>query len=279
MTPRYLKLISFIFFIVFIFFSNELMTRKGGTPTDDDGLGYTGGRRELGRTCATSDCHTGFSNAREGIITAPELIDGYKPGWKYTINVDIKEPGKVKFGFQASAQDSAGGFVGVFNPHDNTTQLNLIPGYITFTKNGTAAPDSFHWNFEWMAPSKGTAYIYVAANAANGNDSATGDVSYFDTLIIKKSLAAGIEEQTANEDIYSIYQNPVHDELQINLNHSLAHQITFEMFNISGELIQNQIVPAQSNRALFNVSGLSPGIYFLKASSADRLTIKRFVRL
>jgi uncharacterized protein (TIGR03437 family) len=153
-----------------------LLARRNGPPP-----GRTGAPGET--TCWTAGCHLSSTGAFIPNSTALKVNFGggtsYTPGGpkqQWTVTVD--DPAAVVCGFQLTARvEASNAQAGVFNAIVGGDPVIVVPSgffeYVEHTRPKT--PGSF--TFEWTPPSSpvGNIRIYLAANAANGNDLPSGD--------------------------------------------------------------------------------------------------------
>lgn len=146
----------------------------------------TGGFGEM--TC--HQCHWDNKlNESPGLLRLTGIPKAYTPRQRYLITVTVARPGLVRGGFQVAAREDlartnigrdAGSLRGIDGRteliRDDATQIT----YLQHTKVGTEARTSGEaaWTFAWTAPDAGPVVFHVAANAANGDDSALGDFIY-----------------------------------------------------------------------------------------------------
>jgi hypothetical protein len=140
-------------------------------------------------------------------IVAPS---SYEPAMTYLISIDLDQTGPVesppmRWGFQLTVLDALFQPAGTVASTDENTQVQLFPlsdrEYVAHSEPGTAAgqPNGNSWSFQWTAPDAdvGPVTFYAAGNAANNNDSNTGeDYIYTTTATVPVpepgSLAAGL---------------------------------------------------------------------------------------
>ena len=132
-------------------------------------------------------CHSGDKvNATPGRLTvsAPER---YSPGKTYAVTVTLKRPGMAVGGFQLTArfeQDSAqAGALAVAVGQQDRVKVLTDRGvqYAYHSRPGTqlTETDVARWTIRWTAPAGRRAVLFhAAANAANGDDSQSGDFVY-----------------------------------------------------------------------------------------------------
>jgi hypothetical protein len=167
-------------------------TYETGPPPNTTGAPRTATSKEP--TCNQGGCHTGNAlNAPGGSVTLFNAPDSYIPGTKYTMQVQVAKVGQSRWGFELTAKKADFTRAGEIVPTDlDNTQLipsesprptETTPEYLEHTEIGTA----WHqmdvgpmWTFDWVAPEAGSGpvTIYVAGNAANGNNQNNGDFIY-----------------------------------------------------------------------------------------------------
>jgi uncharacterized protein (TIGR03118 family) len=148
---------------------------------------------------ACAECHTGQAlNSGQGSVKI--ILAGgasYTPGTKQHIMVQVSDPVQHRWGFQLTARlksNLAQGQAGDFSPTDAFTQIicdngNAAPcpsptmvEFIEHTLAGTrpGTPNGATFEFDWTPPATnvGDIVLYVAGNAANGDNNLTGDHIY-----------------------------------------------------------------------------------------------------
>jgi len=152
---------------------------------DGPPVGYTGAADESDCT----DCHIGTRlNGGPGrvVIILPE---SYSSGVTYPLTVTVFDPNQRRWGFELSARTGDRVQAGAFHlGADGFTRLTaafrgLVYIEHTFTGTRLGARDTgsgVSFNFTWTAPdvSAGAVVFNVAANAANGDTSSSGDLIY-----------------------------------------------------------------------------------------------------
>lgn len=150
---------------------------------DGPPLGFSGGFGE--DHCQA--CHSGDKvNATPGSlrISAPER---YSPGQTYQVTVTLKRRGMTVGGFQLTARfekDSAqAGTLSLVDGQQDRVKVVIDRGvqYAYHLRPGTelTGTDVVRWTIRWTAPpGSGAVLFHVAANAANGDDSPSGDFVY-----------------------------------------------------------------------------------------------------
>lgn len=168
-------------------------------------LGRTGA--PPGSSCAS--CHSGNSGNEITEITALPPMTEYTPGTTYSMGIGIEDPGKVRWGFEAtvlknSDNTMAGTISGAIDPHTVVASSAGIT-YIMHTTNGINSPSDppdpadgtwwgaqdgpVAWIFQWTAPPQGTGTVtfYAATVAADGDGGDSNDNTYTRTLTLTES--------------------------------------------------------------------------------------------
>jgi uncharacterized protein (TIGR03437 family) len=158
------------------------------------------------QTCARSGCHTGTAlNGGGGSATLTSSSGTtYTSGQKVTLTLTITDSRARLYGFQASARPDNNSTRGQAGDFTAATQQIVICDNGTL-KASSGCPSSspvqfiehsrpFSTNtisFAWTAPSTdvGPVTIYVAANAANGNNDDSGDHIYTTSLKLAPAAA------------------------------------------------------------------------------------------
>lgn len=163
------------------------------------GPGYSGAPGD--QTCVV--CHAGTGvNAGGGKVTISfGGATTYTPGQTIHVSVAVSDPAQQRWGFEASprlASDPQHTGAGTLATVDGNTQLTPSSGTIQWiehtlagTRLGTTGGVTF--DFDWTPPSNaaGDVTFYVAANAANGNNSPTGDHIYTTTAALS-AVSGGV---------------------------------------------------------------------------------------
>lgn len=168
------KTLTFIAVILFTLgLTHNLMSLPEGSPA-----GYANDKASNFRTCATSGCHSGTAVTNSAAsITSNIPSTGYVPGTTYTFTATVNKPSNVRFGFQASPQDSVGNYKGTMVV-TNTAKTKITgTKYITHTQSGNS---NSSWSWNWIAPALGSGQVKMsgALMAANNNGGTSGDSVY-----------------------------------------------------------------------------------------------------
>jgi hypothetical protein len=181
--------------VVLILFANS-----SGSPG-----GKSGSPGDSNANC--TQCHSGATNSASGWISTNVPVQGYTPGQTYAITVTGTHSGVVKFGFELTAETTAGAKTGTFAITDATrTKLTNQNKAVTHKSAGTTpSGNTASWSVNWTAPATDVGQIrfYSAFNAANGNGNNSGDVIYTSNLSVNAALPeslAGITPDHADQN-------------------------------------------------------------------------------
>ncbi len=166
-----------------------LIANRNGSPG-----GRSGSPGDGNQTCTS--CHSGTAINQTGWITSNIPAEGYVPGTTYQITLNSTHAGAALFGFELTAETSAGQKTGTFAiTETNRTKLVNQNKSVTHTFNGTTPSGGGNsWTMNWTAPAMaaGNITFYAAVNAANGNGTTSGDVIYRTTLSVQPMAPAAL---------------------------------------------------------------------------------------
>lgn len=259
------------------------------TELNDNGkAGATGSPGES--TCNQSGCHTGVGvNSQGGELTfdIPGMTNWeYTPGETYTVNVTMAQAGRSLFGIGLECLQANGDNAGTLTPGTGTQIKNkTVSGFsrknIVHTLNGGASANSHTWTFTWTAPSTdiGDVTFYMACNAANGNDSDTGDHIYSYSQVVTPG-AVGIAEQLDIQSLH-VYPNPFVNQIRLNYFLKQNGQMNIALYDVAGRQVQSLLNENQfsGNHALdFDLSNLSGGQYMIHMSLNGRVLATQLIQ-
>jgi len=155
--------------------------------------GYTNAPGQF--TCMA--CHQNYPG--DGSVRIQGVPENYTYSFEYSIEVILEDPGQVRWGFELTAIDQAGNGSGRFIITDPVnTQLSDNPSpyfdYVKQTLTGTfqgTVDGPVSWNFKWEAPesASGEVTFYIAALAANGDNTVNNDYVYSLSVISQPGSA------------------------------------------------------------------------------------------
>ena len=142
--------------------------------------GFSGGFKE--ESCHACHFHQDL-NAAGGGVTIEGVPATFTPGERYTLTITLTRPGMKRAGFQLTARfKDSGGQAGVLAAGAAEAERVAVESqnsvqYAGQRKAGAVVSGGeARWLVEWTAPASGGAVVFnVAANAADGNESADGD--------------------------------------------------------------------------------------------------------
>ena len=146
--------------------------------------GFSGGFKE--ESCHACHFHEPL-NASGGQLTIEGVPASFAPGQRYTLTVTLTRTGMKRAGFQLTARLKDGGAqAGTLAPgagDRDRVKVESQAGVQYAGQNAAGsspgAADTARWTLEWTAPDRGgTVIFHLAANAADGNESADGDFVY-----------------------------------------------------------------------------------------------------
>ena len=146
--------------------------------------GFSGGFKE--ESCHACHFHA-EPNSGGGRVTIEGVPRGSRPDKRYTLTVTLTRSGMKRAGFQLAARfKDSGAQAGTLSPGPDEGERVRVESqggvqYAGQKQAGSSvgAADAARWTIEWTAPDRGGPVIFhVAANAADGNESADGDFVY-----------------------------------------------------------------------------------------------------
>lgn len=290
-SARLLISIAVAVFIVCVS-GSSLLTKEDGTPIKN-GVGYTGGIREQGRTCGTTLCHfvTGGGNIfqRDSLINSNVPPAGYLSGQSYEFTVTLTEPFRIKYGYMASPQanNATGDARGTLWVVDDSSQLRTGSNYIamTHTLAGTAAPNETKtWRFNWTAPSPvglGEVLFFVACNASNNDDSTLGDRIYLDTLFIPEALNNGVNDLFLSQGITAaVSPNPTSGLAAVTFDAPMAKEVEVGIVGVNGETVipSRSCVIRPGGKVGLDLREQRPGTYLVVMRAGGKSSTLKLVK-
>jgi hypothetical protein len=77
----------------------------------------------------------------------------------------------------------------------------------------------------------------------------------------------------------SIYPNPVKDFLQICSQTDITQKVYFDLLDVSGTKINGLILSNAFNNAEIDLSGFSPGVYFVRISNNNKIITRKILKI
>jgi len=125
-------------------------------------------------------------------------------------------------------------------------------------------------DFEW----------YVEVNCPTGQTSTPSPIANFTTVGAACKTQNNISTSTENETNIEIYPNPVNDYLNISFNSLKEQNVTFNIYNTTGQLIftSNHLAKQNVNQFGFETNHFTKGNYVLEILLAENRLVKRFIK-
>ncbi len=163
------------------------------------------GNPPTSQTC--TNCHSSYPlNSGNGSLDLTGLpFAGYFTGQTYHLTLSLNDPGQSRWGFELTVQYMIGagahraGNLVVTDPVNTLLQIGggSTPDYLVQISAGTyrGSTGPVSWNFDWTAPSDtvGMVTFYFAGNAANNNNSTSGDYIYNASVNLSPAPAANLQ--------------------------------------------------------------------------------------
>jgi hypothetical protein len=146
--------------------------------------GFSGGFGEASCHGCHSEMELNDSRGKAVLAGVPER---YAPGQVYPLTVTLTRPGFAVGGFELTARFEDGGAQAgaLAVPPDQQGRLAVATdrdvqyAYQRLPGSERVAPDTARWTLLWTAPAQGGAVQFnVASNAANQDESTSGDYIY-----------------------------------------------------------------------------------------------------
>jgi hypothetical protein len=263
-----------------------------GVMDDNGRAGVTGAPGET--TCNQTNCHNSYTiNTGPGSISASSTMNNwsYVPGSTYSISITVRKPSGPIFGFGTEILQPNGnnaGTIMVTNPTRTSIKTRLVGSYyrrtIVHTLNGGLTPDSCVFTFNWVAPTTniGNVTLYAAGNAANHNDSATGDYIYTMNHVIVPDNGVGITDLLQGSNSFKLYPLPARDFVTLSFDNPDAGNLTVVLSDLTGKKIEeiySGFSPAGIFEEQLSLPSVKSGIYLLTVTSAEGSRSRRITIL
>lgn len=227
---------SFLIIAIFVFQFSEVKTNGVQPPSV-----RTGAPSEL--TCGTSDCHNNTPNSGVGNVSIafsnPQGL--YLPGNSYTLTVTVTDGAQSRFGFEITSLDGTNTQAGSFAEITGGSDLSFpVSGNGRLYASHHNASTINVWNINWTAPitDVGQVTFYAAGNAANGNETSTGDFIYTTTLQVQPDNGIGIADLLLQPDETFVLQNPVSGNINVQYETASTDHSLIRLFSLNGQLVK-----------------------------------------
>jgi uncharacterized protein (TIGR03437 family) len=235
-------------------------------------------------TCAQSGCHVGTGNPTEGSIEVTfEGGNTYTPGQAKNISVRVTQQSN-RFGFQMTARQAgstgtqAGSFVAgqgmrVICGNDSERQGTSCPSAspLEFVEHNTPSSTG-QWSFQWTAPAEavGDVRFYIAANAANGNGSNTGDRIFTANFTLTAGTSGGTRPaiRSSNGVVNGASFNPGIQSGSWVTIFGTDLGPTTRIWNDQTEIVNGQL-PTELDGVKVNIAGKPAAVYFISPTQLN----------
>ncbi|HLG02081.1 MAG TPA: choice-of-anchor V domain-containing protein [Bacteroidia bacterium] len=280
-------------FFLFAFIAAAAVTFGFDVMHNNGEAGRTGSPGES--TCNIM-CHTGSSlNDGTGSVTisSPDLIGWqYMPGDTYTININVARVGNSLFGFgvecltMVATPQNAGTLI-ITNTTETqfkfATVMTVSRRNVVHKLNGGIGTNSKTFSFKWKAPATniGNVTFYVAGNAANGNNTTSGDHIYTTTQLVVPDPTAGISAGEGALNSFSVFPNPASNFVTLSYNAPAGAQVVAELISPEGKnagVIYSATGDDQQHEVTIDLpENLATGIYSLRLTDGNNAAVRRLV--
>ncbi len=117
-----------------------------------------------------------------------------------------------------------------------------------------------------LAPLEGNDTLYVRADAQDGS-------GVYDTYEVVIKLSEDVEETSGNDEVYSIYPNPVQNDLVINATEVGNVAI---IKDVQGKVVANELI--ESTQTILNMGKLEDGLYIIEIPSSKGTFIEKVIK-
>jgi hypothetical protein len=173
---------------------------------------------------------------------------------------------------------------------ESTIQMLSSSHSNVFTRTGNQLNwqfDNIHLPSENMDEPKSHGYVYYKIKPRAGYG--VGDIIpntaeiYFDfnpavvTNTFKTEFVSTLSTSKFDKSLFSIYPNPASTLVNLSLNKQVSNAIKIQVCSIQGEQLINKNMLIKNETVQLNISGLSKGVYFLKANDGISETTKKLI--
>jgi hypothetical protein len=100
-----------------------------------------------------------------------------------------------------------------------------------------------------------------------------------DDIVVKGLLLTNSDEPNINTSLTLIvYPNPASENVTIMVNNSISSEGNIEILSVDGKVLYREVFGSVKNSQIEIVlRNYSPGLYFVKAVSADNINIQKLI--
>jgi PKD repeat protein len=190
----------------------------------------------------------------------------------YNINLvesDQMTPGPGSASGQINMGDVSNAMADKINMIIMNAQGNAI-GYTNVSESGA---------FTFPSLAYGTYYLHAEMPGVTSDVvmiTLTAEIPHTDVVMtFSGNRITGIKDETTLANDWSVYPNPVVDNLHVSIDMKKATRAAVSVYNVSGQLMVNSVTELQSgsNSLTIPTAGLSAGAYTLRLYSTEGLNI------
>lgn len=197
------------------------------------------------------DCHSGPAGSADSTALVGLPGNTYLADSVYDLTMTARFAPQRRWGFELTAVDESGQRAGQISVSDptNTQWSSAGPGYLKQTSagnyRGSIGPVS--WTFRWQAPptGRGPVTFYWSVNAANNNNSTSGDAICTGNLRVVESSSV-TEERTAGGRRFWRVANPGRGRTVIQYHGDPAAPV--RIYAASGRLLRTLLPSAHGGQ-------------------------------
>lgn len=212
-------------------------------------------------------------------ILMPNNQGTYVPGQTYPISIKVQYPGRQKFGFSAAVRQRGLQAIQSGSFSAPASAALQITDFATHTLPSTAGNGQKEWTFNWTAPAAaaGTLVVYAAGVAANGNNEATGDLVYTDSLVL--SLASSVWGSDWRASM-RMYPNPSTRKIYIDGGAESTTAVEMIVVDAAGRVVlQKPLLLEPALPTEIDIEKLATGKYWLQLMQPNSKLVLPFMKL
>jgi hypothetical protein len=262
------KKITF-FTIFFLASAGILIADKNGPSSDHTGAPLLNGNP--GTTCATSNCHDDNTN-NSGNLTIAVTEKGklvpvtkYEIGKTYTVGLILTGKLGSRYGFSATILDPSRVKTGTTNGATSGAKIVSISSRSIAMHDAPSLTGIF--SFDWTPPASpsDSVTLYVAGNAANGDNAKTGDQILLKSVKLYCDKTSSVSHSEASA--FRFFPNPAKDMVNLSKN---ADKVV--VYDLNGKVVLEKI-----NTNSLDIHSLQTGIYFANITAGKNTSVVKLV--
>jgi PKD repeat protein len=107
------------------------------------------------------------------------------------------------------------------------------------------------------------------------------EINNVEVVINSDGVTTGIKKTPTLVEMTDLFPNPAKESVQLNLNSKIEGELSVQIVNMSGMVVNSQVVKANKgqNTIVLPVQSLAAGIYSVKVATENTSIVKRIVKL